>query len=49
MNPNKLTVKSQEALEAARSIAEENGNQAIEPDIFFWLFCAMTRESPHQF
>ncbi len=32
MNPNKLTVKSQEALEAARSIAEENGNQAIEPE-----------------
>jgi len=32
MNPNKLTVKSQEALEAARSIAEENGNQSIEPE-----------------
>ncbi len=32
MNPNKLTVKSQEALETARSIAEENGNQAIEPE-----------------
>jgi ATP-dependent Clp protease ATP-binding subunit ClpB len=32
MNPNKLTVRSQEALEIARSIAEENGNQAIEPE-----------------
>ncbi len=32
MNPNKLTIKSQEALEAARAIAEENGNQAIEPE-----------------
>jgi ATP-dependent Clp protease ATP-binding subunit ClpB len=32
MNPNKLTVKSQEALETARAIAEENGNQAIEPE-----------------
>lgn len=32
MNPNKLTIKSQEALETARSIADENGNQAIEPD-----------------
>lgn len=32
MNLNKLTIKSQEALEAARSIAEENGNQAMEPE-----------------
>jgi ATP-dependent Clp protease ATP-binding subunit ClpB len=32
MNPNKLTVKSQEALETARVIAEESGNQAIEPE-----------------
>jgi ATP-dependent Clp protease ATP-binding subunit ClpB len=41
MNPNKLTVKSQEALEAARSIAEENGNQAIEPE---HLLIALLRE-----
>ena len=32
MNPNKLTVKSQEALEQARSIAAENQQQAIEPE-----------------
>ena len=32
MNTNKLTIKSQEAFEAARTTAEENGNQAIEPD-----------------
>lgn len=32
MNPNKLTIKSQEALERAQSIASENQNQAIEPE-----------------
>ncbi|HEY9164962.1 MAG TPA: ATP-dependent chaperone ClpB [Candidatus Kryptonia bacterium] len=32
MNPNKLTVKSQEALERARVIASENQQQAIEPE-----------------
>ncbi len=32
MNPNKLTIKSQEALERAQSIATENQNQAIEPE-----------------
>ncbi|MFZ1080522.1 MAG: ATP-dependent chaperone ClpB [Candidatus Kryptoniota bacterium] len=32
MNPNKLTIKSQEALEAAQSIATENQNQSVEPE-----------------
>ena len=32
MNLNKLTIKSQEALESAQSIASEHLNQAIEPE-----------------
>ncbi len=32
MNLNKLTIKSQEALETAQSIASEHRNQAIEPE-----------------
>jgi ATP-dependent Clp protease ATP-binding subunit ClpB len=32
MNINKLTIKSQEALETAQAIAQENRNQSIEPE-----------------
>ncbi|MGO9482496.1 MAG: ATP-dependent chaperone ClpB [Candidatus Kryptoniota bacterium] len=41
MNLNKLTIKSQEALEAAQSIAAENQNQSIEPE---HLLSALLRE-----
>ncbi len=41
MNLNKLTIKSQEALEAAQSIADENQNQSIEPE---HLLLALLRE-----
>jgi len=32
MNPNKLTTKAQEALQAMQSIAQERGHQALEPE-----------------
>src|ERR1019366_8558159 len=32
MNPNKLTIKAQEALQAAQAIAQERGHQALEPE-----------------
>src|ERR1700683_935283 len=32
MNPNKLTTKAQEALQAMQSIAQERGQQALEPE-----------------
>ena len=31
MNINSLTIKAQEALQAAVSLAREQGNQAVEP------------------
>ncbi len=42
MNLQKLTLKAQEAVQAAREIAESNGNQAIEP---IHLFAAMVQDS----
>lgn len=41
MNFQKLTLKAQEAVQAAREIAESNGNQAIEP---IHLFAAMVQD-----
>ncbi len=32
MNPNKLTTKAQEALQAMQTIAQERGHQALEPE-----------------
>ena len=32
MNPNKLTTKAQEALQAMQAIASERGHQALEPE-----------------
>lgn len=32
MNPNKLTTKAQEALQAVQAIAQERGQQALEPE-----------------
>src|ERR1051325_2321364 len=32
MNPNKLTTKAQEALQAMQSLASERGHQALEPE-----------------
>jgi ATP-dependent Clp protease ATP-binding subunit ClpB len=41
MNLQKLTLKAQEAVQAAREIAESNGNQAIEP---IHVFAAMVQD-----
>jgi ATP-dependent Clp protease ATP-binding subunit ClpB len=32
MNPNKLTIKAQEALQAMQAVAQERGHQALEPE-----------------
>ena len=32
MNPNKLTIKAQEALQAMQEIAQAHGHQALEPE-----------------
>src|SRR5690348_5258322 len=32
MNPNKITTKAQEALQATQAIASERGHQALEPE-----------------
>ncbi len=41
MNLDKLTIKSQEALQLAQAVASENGQQAIEPE---HLFVALLRD-----
>src|SRR5258706_655168 len=36
MNPNKLTTKAEEALQAMQAIASERGHQALEPEHLLW-------------
>jgi ATP-dependent Clp protease ATP-binding subunit ClpB len=42
MNPNKMTIKSQDAIQVAREIAESNSNQSLEP---IHLFAALIQDA----